>query len=146
MPGREGDGTKYLGKAVLPEPSSLAADYTGKTLIGDFVRGVKDGKEHEILIYNIADHAEVYREVGSQAVSYTAGVPAAAAAILIASGEWDVRKMVNVEELPPRPLLGLLGRMGLATWIRDECGDRQLVLDALRSREANVARVPALVG
>lgn len=89
MPGREGGGTGYLGKAVLPDPSSLAADYTDKTLIGDFVRGVKDGKEHEILIYNIADHAEAYREVGSQAISYTAGVPAAAAAILIASGEWE---------------------------------------------------------
>ena len=133
-------------KAVLPDPSSLAPDYTGKTVIGDFVRGVKDGKEREIFIHNITDHGEAYREVGSQAISYTAGVPAAAAAILIAGGEWDVGKMVNVEELPPRPFLELLGRMGLQTWIRDECGDRQLVLDALRSREANVARVPALVG
>jgi saccharopine dehydrogenase-like NADP-dependent oxidoreductase len=146
LPGREGDGTGYLGKAVLPDPSSLAADYTGKTLIGDFVRGVKDGKEHEILIYNIADHAEVYREVGSQAVSYTAGVPAAAAAILIASGEWDVRKMVNVEELPPRPLLGLLGRMGLATWIRDECGDRPLMFDTRLPLVTNATHLAAVVG
>ncbi|MEZ5832214.1 MAG: hypothetical protein R3D05_13640 [Dongiaceae bacterium] len=107
---------------------------------------MKDGKEHEILIYNTADHAEAYREVGSQAISYTAGVPAAAAAILIASGEWDVRKMVNVEELPPRPLLGLLGRMGLATWIRDECGDRQPMFDTWLPLVTNATRLAAVVG
>ncbi|HNR23109.1 MAG TPA: saccharopine dehydrogenase family protein [Steroidobacteraceae bacterium] len=113
-------------KAVLPDPSSLAPDYTGKTCIGDLVRGVKEGKEREVFIYNISDHEASFAEVGSQAISYTAGVPAAAAAILIAQGTWDVKKMVNVEELPPRPFLGLLGRMGLPTRIRDEQGDRAL--------------------
>lgn len=113
-------------KAVLPDPSSLAPDYTGKTCIGDLVRGVKGGEEREVFIYNVADHEESYAEVGSQAISYTAGVPAAAAAILIANGEWDVKKMANVEELPPRPFLALLERMGLPTRIRDEQGDRSL--------------------
>jgi saccharopine dehydrogenase-like NADP-dependent oxidoreductase len=113
-------------KAVLPDPSSLAPDYSGKTCIGDLVRGVKGGEEREVFIYNISDHEASFAEVGSQAISYTAGVPAAAAAILIANGEWDVKKMANVEELPPRPFLGLLGRMGLPTRIRDEQGDRAL--------------------
>src|SRR5690606_13544064 len=92
-------------KAVLPDPASLAPTYTGKTCIGDLVKGVKDGKEREVFIYNISDHEAAYKEVGSQAISYTAGVPPVAAAILIARGEWDVKKMVNVEELPPRPFL-----------------------------------------
>jgi saccharopine dehydrogenase-like NADP-dependent oxidoreductase len=113
-------------KAVLPDPGSLAPDYTGKTWIGDLIKGVKDGSEREILIYNVSDHERSYEEVGSQGISYTAGVPAAAAAMLIASGDWDVRKMANVEELPPRPFLGLLGRIGLPTRIRDEQGDREL--------------------
>jgi saccharopine dehydrogenase-like NADP-dependent oxidoreductase len=113
-------------KAVLPDPSSLAPEYKGKTCIGDLVKGVKDGKEREVFIYNIADHEEAYREVGSQGISYTAGVPAAAAAILIARGDWDVKTMANVEELPPRPFLGLLDRMGLPTCIRDEHGERPL--------------------
>lgn len=113
-------------KAVLPDPSSLAPDYTGKTCIGDLVKGVKDGRPREVFIYNIADHAEAFREVGSQAISYTAGVPAAAAAILVARGDWDVGKMANIEELPPRPFLSLLDEMGLATRVRDETGDRPL--------------------
>lgn len=115
-----------LVKAVLPDPGSLAPDYIGKTCIGDFVRGVKDGKEREVFLYNVADHREAYEEVGSQGISYTAGVPATAAAMLIASGEWDVKKMANVEELPPRPFLGLLNRIGLPTHVRDESGDRVL--------------------
>ncbi|HLS81303.1 MAG TPA: saccharopine dehydrogenase C-terminal domain-containing protein, partial [Steroidobacter sp.] len=113
-------------KAVLPDPASLAPTYTGKTCIGDLVKGVKDGKEREVFIYNISDHEAAYKEVGSQAISYTAGVPPVAAAILIARGEWDVKKMVNVEELPPRPFLKELDRLGLPTRVRDEQGDRAL--------------------
>ncbi|MGH6761023.1 MAG: saccharopine dehydrogenase C-terminal domain-containing protein [Phyllobacterium sp.] len=113
-------------KAVLPDPSSLAPDYTGKTCIGDIVKGVKDGKEREVFIYNVADHRVAYEEVGSQGISYTAGVPAVAAAILIANGTWDVKAMANVEELPPQPFLGLLNEMGLPTRIKDEAGDRPL--------------------
>lgn len=113
-------------KAVLPDPGSLAPDYTGKTCIGDLVKGVKDGKEREVFIYNVADHKEAYEEVGSQGISYTAGVPAVAAAMLIATGEWDVKKMANIEDLPPRPFLDLLNRIGLPTRIRE--GERDEAL------------------
>jgi saccharopine dehydrogenase-like NADP-dependent oxidoreductase len=115
-------------KAVLPDPGSLAPGYTGKTCIGDLVKGTKDGMEKEVFLYNVSDHRQAYEEVGSQGISYTAGVPAAAAAMLIATGEWDVGKMANVEELPPRPFLELLDRTGLPTHIRDEHGDRLLIL------------------
>ena len=113
-------------KAVLPDPSSLAPDYVGKTCIGDFVKGVKDGREREVFIYNVADHKQAYEEVGSQGISYTAGVPAVAAALLVATGEWDAGRMANVEELPPRPFLDILNRIGLPTRIRDAEGDRAL--------------------
>jgi saccharopine dehydrogenase-like NADP-dependent oxidoreductase len=113
-------------KACLPDPSSLAPDYTGKTCIGDLVKGSKDGKETEVLIYNVADHKDAYEEVGSQGISYTAGVPPVAAAMLIATGEWDVKKMANVEELPSKPFLNLLNHMGLPTRIKDADGDRAL--------------------
>ena len=102
-------------KALLPDPASLAPGYTGKTCIGNYIRGMKAGKFRDIFIYNICDHAECYKEVESQAISYTAGVPATAAALLIASGEWDVKKMVNVEELDPKPLIALMDQMGLPT-------------------------------
>ena len=111
-------------KAVLPDPASLAPDYIGKTCIGDFVKGTKDGKPAGVFIYNVADHKEAYQEVGSQGISYTAGVPPVAAAILIAQGIWDVKKMVNVEDLDPRPFIRLLNRIGLPTRVMDAEGDR----------------------
>lgn len=113
-------------KAVLPDPASLAPDYTGKTCIGDVVRGTRDGKPAEVLLYNVADHKEAYEEVGAQGISYTAGVPPVAAALLIADGTWDVGTMANVEDLDPRPFLNLLNRMGLPSRIRDAKGDRAL--------------------
>jgi len=102
-------------KALLPDPSSLAPGYTGKTCIGNFISGTKNNEKREIFIYNICDHAECYQEVESQAISYTAGVPAVAAAILVARGDWDVKQMVNVEELDPTPFINLLDTMGLPT-------------------------------
>jgi saccharopine dehydrogenase-like NADP-dependent oxidoreductase len=111
-------------KAVLPDPSSLAPDYTGKTCIGTLVKGKKDGKPAEVLVFNVADHKEAYNEVGSQGISYTAGVPPVAAAILIADGTWDVGAMKNVEELDPKPFLAILNRIGLPTEIKDASGTR----------------------
>lgn len=107
-------------KAVLPNPLSLASNYTGKTCIGNQIRGKKDGKDREIFIYNTCDHAQCYEEVESQAISYTAGVPPVAAAILIAKGVWDVKTMVNVEELDPDPFVKLVGVMGLPTEIEQK--------------------------
>lgn len=113
-------------KAVLPDPSSLAPNYVGKTCIGNKMKGEKDGKAGEIFIYNVADHKEAYEEVGSQGISYTAGVPPVAAALLIAQGQWNAGTMVNVEELDARPFINLLNEMGLPTRIVDDEGDRLL--------------------
>ena len=113
-------------KAVLPDPATLAPGYTGKTLIADFVKGEKDGQPVEVMIYNTADHKEAYEEVGSQGISYTAGVPPVAAAVLIAEGLWDVGTMVNAEELDPKPFINLLNEIGLPTRIIDKDGDRLL--------------------
>ena len=109
-------------KAVLPDPASLAPGYSGKTCIGDYVKGVKDGREIEVFVYNVADHKEAYEEVGSQGISYTAGVPAVAAALMVAEGPWDVKTMANVEELPARPFLERLGQIGLPSFVIDADG------------------------
>lgn len=105
-------------KAVLPDPASLAPGYTGKTCIGDLVKGLKDGKPVEVFVYNVADHKEAYDEVGSQGISYTAGVPPVAAAMLVADGTWDAGTMVNIEELDPKPFFTLLDRIGLPTRVK----------------------------
>ena len=124
LPVRTAEGVEVVPlkvlKALLPDPTSLAPGYTGKTCIGTLIRGKKEGGDFELFMYNVCDHADCYREVEAQAISYTAGVPPVAAAILIAKGVWDVKTMVNVEELDPDPFLELLGPMGLPTESRIE--------------------------
>ncbi len=128
-------------KAVLPDPMSLAPDYTGKTFIGDLVKGTRNGAPAELLVYNISDHEDAFAETNSQAISYTAGVPAIAAAMLIAKGEWDCHHMVNVEELPPVPFIDLLGKLGLPTRVRDANGDRAFDPAEFRHQTGQAARV-----
>lgn len=100
-------------KHLLPEPASLAENYTGKTSIGAIMRGVKDGKETSYILYNVCDHAETYREIGAQAVSYTTGVPAVTGAMMVLKGIWSGAGVFNVEQFPPEPFLEELARQGL---------------------------------
>ncbi|MBE7454017.1 MAG: saccharopine dehydrogenase family protein [Kofleriaceae bacterium] len=110
---------KFL-KELLPDPSSLAAGYTGKTSIGCLIEGVKDGKPRKVFIYNICDHAACYQEVRAQAVSYTTGVPAVTGAVMMVTGQWPKQPGVwNMEELDPDPFLADVARRGLP-WVVEE--------------------------
>ena len=100
-------------KAVLPDPASLGPRTKGKTNIGCIMNGVKDGKPVSYYVYNICDHQECYREVGSQAISYTTGVPAMIGAMLVMNGTWRKPGVFNVEEFDPDPFMAALNRWGL---------------------------------
>ncbi len=100
-------------KSVLPDPGSLAENYTGKTSIGCVIEGIKDGKKVRKFIYNICDHAETYKEVGSQAVSYTTGVPAMIGAKMILTGHWKKAGVYNMEQLDPDLFMEDLNKYGL---------------------------------
>ena len=110
--GREIIPLQFL-KAVLPDPSSLGPRTVGKTNIGCIFRGVKDGKEKTYYIYNVCDHQESYREVGSQAISYTTGVPAMIGAMMVMNGTWRKPGVFNVEQFDPDPFMEALNRWGL---------------------------------
>ena len=98
-------------KALLPDPASLGPRTKGKTNIGCIFTGKKDGKDKTYYIYNVCDHQACYREVGSQAISYTTGVPAMCAALLLLQGTWRKPGVYTVEELDP--FLDALDRYGL---------------------------------
>jgi saccharopine dehydrogenase (NAD+, L-lysine-forming) len=103
---------KFL-KALLPDPASLGPLTKGKTCIGCQVRGRKDGQRKTIYIYNICDHEACYREVKSQAISYTTGVPAMIGAKLMLTGQWAGQGVFNIEQLNPDPFMDALNIHGL---------------------------------
>jgi saccharopine dehydrogenase (NAD+, L-lysine-forming) len=100
-------------KAVLPDPATLGERTVGKTNIGCIFKGIKDGKEVKYYIYNICDHQECYREVGSQAISYTTGVPAMIGGSLLLQGIWKKPGVYNVEEFDPDPFIAEMNKFGL---------------------------------
>lgn len=103
-------------KSVLPEPGSLGPLTKGRTCIGCVMKGVKDGKERKAYIYNICSHEEAYREVGSQAISYTTGVPAMIGAMMMMTGKWRGEGVFNMEQLDPDPFMEKLNIHGLP-WV-----------------------------
>lgn len=105
-------------KAVLPDPASLGPRTVGKTNIGCIFQGVKDGKEKTYYLYNVCDHQECYKEVGSQAISYTTGVPAMIGAMLVMNGTWNKPGVWNIEEFDPDPFMAALNEWGLP-WEED---------------------------
>ncbi|MDR3595202.1 saccharopine dehydrogenase family protein [Clostridium sp.] len=100
-------------KAVLPDPASLGPRTKGKTNIGCIFQGKKDGKDKTYYVYNVCDHEECYKEVGSQAISYTTGVPAMIGASLVMKGLWRKPGVYNVEEFDPDPFMEELNKWGL---------------------------------
>src|SRR5260221_3088244 len=100
-------------RALLPDLASLAKGYTGKTSIGCLCEGVKAGVTKRYLIYNICDHAETYKEVRAQAISYTTGVPAVTRALMMATKQWHGAGVWDMEELEPAPLLPDVAKRGL---------------------------------
>lgn len=113
-------------KTLLPEPSSLAEGYTGKTSIGCILEGIKNGKAKRVLIYNVCDHAQTNAEVGAQAVSYTTGVPPVVGAMMLAKKHWGGAGVFNVEQFDPDPFMEELAKQGLPWHIKD------LPLESLR--------------
>ena len=103
-------------KAVLPDPSSLGPLTKGRTCIGCLARGTKDGKPKIAYVYNICDHEACFREVQSQAISYTTGVPAMIGAKMMLTGKWTGHGVFNMEQLDPDPFMEALNAHGLP-WV-----------------------------
>jgi len=100
-------------KVLLPDPGSLGVNYKGKTSIGCIMEGVKHGKRSTTFIYNVCDHAECWKEVKAQAVSYTTGVPAMIGAKMMLTGKWRGKGVFNMEQFDPDPFMDALNKHGL---------------------------------
>ncbi len=105
-------------KAVLPDPASLGPRTKGKTNIGCIMQGIKDGQPKTYYVYNVCDHEACYKEVGSQAISYTTGVPAMIGAMMVMTGKWKKPGVYNIEEFDPDPFMEALNKWGLP-WQED---------------------------
>ncbi len=116
-------------KTLLPDPASLGPRTKGKTNIGIVATGYKNGEKKTIYIYQVSDHEECYKEVLSQAVSYTTGVPAMIGAKLMLEKIWWKAGVYNVEEFDPDPFMEELNKQGLPWKIKELKSPDELRID-----------------
>lgn len=109
---------QFLAK-LLPDPASLGPLTKGKTCIGCVMQGIKDGKEKKYYVYNICQHEKCYEELGSQAISYTTGVPAMIGAMMMVQGKWMKPGVWNMEQMDPDPFMEQLNKFGLPWQVVD---------------------------
>lgn len=100
-------------KAVLPNPGDLGKTTKGRTCIGNIVSGKKGGQKASYYVYNVCDHEKCFAEVGSQAISYTTGVPAMIGAMMMLTEKWMKPGVFNMEQMDPDPFMEQLNRHGL---------------------------------
>ena len=117
--GREIVPIQFLTK-LLPDPASLGPRTKGRTNIGCIFTGKKDGKERHIYIYNICDHQECYKEVESQAISYTTGVPAMIGTMMVVNGLWRKPGVFTTDEFDPDPYMDALNKWGLPWEVNED--------------------------
>jgi saccharopine dehydrogenase (NAD+, L-lysine-forming) len=112
-------------KALLPDPATLGSRTKGKTCIGCWLNGERNGVEKNYYIYNVCDHESCYAETGAQAVSYTTGVPAALSAKLILTKQWNNAGVFNIEQFDPDPFMQEVEKWGLP-WIETFPNEKEI--------------------
>lgn len=91
--------------ACLPDPASLGNKMSGKTCVGAWVTGTKDGKQREVYIYQVTDNQESMQRYGCQAVSLQTGTGPVIVMELLAEGIWTGKGVYGPEAFDPRPFL-----------------------------------------
>ena len=106
--------------AVLPDPASLGDKMTGKTCVGAWVTGSKDGKKREVYIYQSTDNQESMRDFGCQAVSLQTATGPVITMELLAEGTWKAKGVCSPEAFDPRPFLAKMPEYSFPYKIREE--------------------------
>jgi saccharopine dehydrogenase-like NADP-dependent oxidoreductase len=78
---------------------------TGKTCVGAWVKGTKDGAPCEVFLYQSTDNREAWEQHGSQAVVWQTGVNPVIAMELLAEGVWSGAGVLGPEAFDPDPYL-----------------------------------------
>ncbi len=91
--------------ACLPNPADLGEHMHGKTCVGTWVKGTKDGKPRQVYLYQSTDHSFCMEKYGCQAVSWQTGVNPVIVMELLAEGKWQGRGVLACEAFDAKPYL-----------------------------------------
>jgi saccharopine dehydrogenase-like NADP-dependent oxidoreductase len=92
----------------------------GKTCVGAWVTGVKDGRRREVYIYQVTDNQESMKNYGCQAVSLQTGTGPVIVMELLTEGIWKGKGVCGPEAFDPRPFLAKMLEYNFPYKIREE--------------------------
>jgi saccharopine dehydrogenase (NAD+, L-lysine forming) len=105
--------------ACLPNPAYLGDKMTGKTCAGTWVRGIKDGAERQVYLYQVADNAECMQKWGCQAVVAQVAFSPLLAMDLIEHGQWKGVGVLGPESFDPLPYMDKMAEYGFPYGIKE---------------------------
>lgn len=109
--------------ACLPDPAYLGDRMKGRTCAGTWVRGVKDGREKEVYLYQVADNEECMKAWGCQAVVAQTAFTAVIAMELLEEGIWSGVGVLGPEAFDPVPFMERMAGYGFPYGMRETDGE-----------------------
>ena len=91
--------------ALLPEPATLGPLMSGKTCVGTWATGWKDGKRRSMYLYQSMDNGEAMQKYGIQAVSLQTAIGPVIGLELLANKIWQGKGVLGPEAFDPDPFL-----------------------------------------
>lgn len=105
--------------AALPDPAHLGEKMHGKTCAGTWVKGIKDGKQKEVYLYQVADNHECMGRWGCQAVVAQTAFTPVIAMDLIEHGAWQGAGVLGPEAFDPNPFMEKMKQYGFPYGIKE---------------------------
>lgn len=97
---------------TAPDPAGMGKHMFGKTAAGLWAKGLKDGLERNVYIYQVADNQECMRYMGSQAVVAQTAFNPLIMMELLARGIWKGRGVQNPEYFHAEPFMARMESCG----------------------------------
>ncbi len=91
--------------ALLPDPATLGPHMQGKSCVGTWVTGQKDGRRREVFLYQVMDNQEAMARHGVHVVALQTAIGPVIALELIAQGIWNMQGVFGPEAFDPDPFL-----------------------------------------
>jgi saccharopine dehydrogenase (NAD+, L-lysine-forming) len=100
--------------ACSPDPATLGDRMKGQLSAGIWVKGIRDGKERSLYIYQMVDNLDCMKAYGSQAVVAQTAVGPVVMMELLAKGIWEGKGVLGPENFPSEPFMERLPLYGFA--------------------------------
>ena len=105
--------------ACAPNPAMIGDRMKGRLSAGVWVKGIKDGQERNVYIYQMVDNEECMKKYGSQAVLAQTAAGPVIMMELLSKGLWKGKGVLGPENFEPTPFMERLPLYGFPSSMKE---------------------------